>query len=341
MSVLHSAGIAAVEPPRPACGERAGVRGEAICRRRPSAQPLILAFSPRAGRRDDAAGLIQSQNAVGVAGTRQMSLRHLDLEALKAVPLTREPFEYFVVPGFVRPEARTKINRDYPKIAEGGSFPVAQLSYGPAFREFLDELESDEFREAFEEKFALDLAGRPTTITVRGQCSPKDGRIHTDTKSKIITILIYMNACLGAPWRAPAPVEVGRQPRRYDPGSAADRGNAAGVQAGRQFLARPQAVFRRAPRHPVQLGHLGRRSPDGDAAAPCVGAAQAPHRGHAAGRELSIGGCASRAPGAARRRPSSPGLSGAASEGARPGRLGGETPPLPSRQPAFASQIRW
>jgi SM-20-related protein len=123
-----------------------------------------------------------------------MSPRTLDLEALKAAPLTREPFEYFVVPGFVRSDARAKINADYPKIAEGGSFPVAQLSYGPAFREFLDELESDEFREAFEEKFGLDLAGRPTTITVRGQCSPKDGRIHTDTKSKIITVLIYMNA---------------------------------------------------------------------------------------------------------------------------------------------------
>jgi SM-20-related protein len=123
-----------------------------------------------------------------------MTLRSLDLEALRAVPLIREPFEYFVVPGFVRPEARAKINADYPKIAVGGSFPVAQLSYGSAFREFLDDLESEEFREAFEEKFGLDLAGRPTTITVRGQCSPKDGRIHTDTESKIITILIYMNA---------------------------------------------------------------------------------------------------------------------------------------------------
>jgi SM-20-related protein len=123
-----------------------------------------------------------------------MVLRYLDLEALKAAPLTREPFEYFVVPGFIRPEARAKINADYPKISEGGSFAVGQLSYGPAFREFLADLESDEFREAFEEKFGLDLAGRPSTITVRGQCSPKDGRIHTDTKSKIITILIYMNA---------------------------------------------------------------------------------------------------------------------------------------------------
>ena len=207
-----------------------------------------------------------------------MILRSLDLEALKATPVSRKPFEYFVVPGFVRPEARAKINADYPKISEGGSFPVAQLSYGPAFREFLAELESDEFREAFEEKFGLELAGRPTTTTVRGQCSPKDGRIHTDTKSKIITVLIYMNPCLGEFRRPLAPPEIGRQPRRYDHGGAADRGNAAGVQAGRQFLAWPQALRRRTAGHSVQLGHFGRGSPDGDAAPPRVGAAEAPVR---------------------------------------------------------------
>ena len=74
-----------------------------------------------------------------------------------------------------------------------GAFPSHSSRTDPAFRQFITELESDEFREAFEDKFGLELAGRPTTITVRGQCSPKDGRIHTDTKSKIITILIYMN----------------------------------------------------------------------------------------------------------------------------------------------------
>jgi hypothetical protein len=122
-----------------------------------------------------------------------MTLRDLDLEALRAVPLSRDPFQYLIVPGFVRSAACARINADYPKISERGSFPVAQLSYGAAFTEFLDELQSDEFRRAFEEKFDLDLSGRPTTITVRGQCSPKDGQIHTDSKSKIITILIYLN----------------------------------------------------------------------------------------------------------------------------------------------------
>jgi hypothetical protein len=116
------------------------------------------------------------------------------MEALKSAPVTKEPFEFFVVPGFVKPEAHAAVNRDYPKISESGSFPAAQLEYGAGFRELLDEMASEAFREAFEEKFGVDLAGRPHTVTVRGQCSPKDGRIHTDSDSKILTLLIYMNS---------------------------------------------------------------------------------------------------------------------------------------------------
>jgi len=122
-----------------------------------------------------------------------MAMRCLDLESFCSTPCTREPFEYLVVPGFVREQARSRINADYPNISERGSFPVGQVTYGPAFQELLDELESDELRLAFEQKFNIDLTGRPTTVTVRGQCGPKDGQIHTDSLSKIITVLIYMN----------------------------------------------------------------------------------------------------------------------------------------------------
>jgi SM-20-related protein len=123
-----------------------------------------------------------------------MTLRCFDLASLKAASLTREPFPYVVVPGFVRPGACEEINRDYPSISEPGSFPVSQVTYGPSFQDFLAEMGTEEFRQVFEEKFGLALKGKPYTITVRGRCGFKDGRIHTDTKSKIITILIYMNS---------------------------------------------------------------------------------------------------------------------------------------------------
>jgi hypothetical protein len=117
----------------------------------------------------------------------------IDLDAFDSVPLEREPYDYVVVPGFVREAALAAIEADFPPIARHGSYPVGELTYGRAFAALLDEIQSPPVRASFERKFGLDLAGRPTMVTVRGQCHAKDGRIHTDSKDKIITALIYLN----------------------------------------------------------------------------------------------------------------------------------------------------
>ena len=120
-------------------------------------------------------------------------LSMLDLERFRNTPLTSEPFKFLIVPEFVRAEARLAIDKDYPEVARPGSFPLREVTYGPAFAKLIEEMRSDEFRQVFEEKFEVDLANRPDMITVRGRCSEKDGKIHTDSETKIITILIYMN----------------------------------------------------------------------------------------------------------------------------------------------------
>lgn len=117
----------------------------------------------------------------------------IDLAAFRAAPLTSKPFEYLIVPGFIKAEARKGILADYPQIHQPGSFPLEELSFGPAFAALAEELKGPAMRAAFEEKFHVDLAGRPTMITARGRCWEKDGHIHTDATSKIITVLIYMN----------------------------------------------------------------------------------------------------------------------------------------------------
>jgi SM-20-related protein len=118
----------------------------------------------------------------------------LDLERFRTTPLTREPFDFLVVPEFVKAEARSAIDKDYPEVARAGSFPLGEVTYGPAFVQLIEEMRSEEFRKAFEAKFDVDLTNRPDMITVRGRCSEKDGKIHTDSETKIITILIYMNS---------------------------------------------------------------------------------------------------------------------------------------------------
>jgi hypothetical protein len=120
-------------------------------------------------------------------------VHYLDIEQFRATALVRQPFEHLIVPQFIPAQALAEINSDYPSIPSSGSFPVDQVVYGSAFQRLLDELNGDAFREAFEDKFGIDLSGRPTITTVRGRCGLGDGKIHTDSATKIITVLIYMN----------------------------------------------------------------------------------------------------------------------------------------------------
>src|ERR1051326_450978 len=123
----------------------------------------------------------------------------IDITAFERATLVREPFPFVMVPRFVKPDAIPGIAADFPSIAHLGSFPLPTLDYGPAFARFMDAIRGDAFTCAVEEKFGIDLAGKPTMITVRGQSGPGDGQIHTDSVTKLITVLIYMNDA----WESP------------------------------------------------------------------------------------------------------------------------------------------
>ena len=93
----------------------------------------------------------------------------------------------------MRAEHQPGVIADFPPLGRHGSFPLAGQRFGAAFEQLAEELEGEELRRAIEDKFAIDLADRPTMITVRGYSDGRDGRIHTDTATKLITVLIYMN----------------------------------------------------------------------------------------------------------------------------------------------------
>ncbi len=118
----------------------------------------------------------------------------LDIERLHAAPLNHDPFDFVIVDNFVRTEHLPALIADFPVVRQHGSFPLGALSLGPAFSRFAAELAGDELQQAIEQKFAIDLAGRPTMITVRGRSDGKDGSIHTDSATKLITVLLYLNS---------------------------------------------------------------------------------------------------------------------------------------------------
>jgi hypothetical protein len=117
----------------------------------------------------------------------------IDIDRFRATPLVREPFGHLVVPRFIHSDAIAELDRDFPSVPKAGSFPLSELSSGPAFDKLVDELHGDALRKAVESKLEIDLTGSPTMLTVRGHARAKDGRIHTDSTWKLVTLLIYVN----------------------------------------------------------------------------------------------------------------------------------------------------
>lgn len=117
----------------------------------------------------------------------------LDLKTLAATPLIKRPFSHFVATNLLSRETLSAIQNDFPDIHGAGIFPLSELTYGPAFAALIGEISGSELEELLSEKFGIDLSDRPQMITVRGHCRKKDGRIHTDTDWKVLTVLLYLN----------------------------------------------------------------------------------------------------------------------------------------------------
>ncbi|HEY1612790.1 MAG TPA: 2OG-Fe(II) oxygenase [Rhizomicrobium sp.] len=117
----------------------------------------------------------------------------LDFERLSATDVTTDPFPFLIVPQFVKSASRDALDADYPKIERYGSFPLHSLAYGSAFKALIEDLTGPRMRAIVAKKFDLTLDDKPVMVTVRGMCTARDGNIHTDSTTKLITMLFYTN----------------------------------------------------------------------------------------------------------------------------------------------------
>lgn len=116
----------------------------------------------------------------------------LDLAAIQSAEAAREPFPFFTAQ-VLAPHDLKSIRADFPAIEKPGVFPLDALQYGSAFASLIDEIQSPALAELVGSKLGVNLKGLPMMITVRGRAQAKDGRIHTDTKDKVATCLLYLN----------------------------------------------------------------------------------------------------------------------------------------------------
>jgi SM-20-related protein len=91
----------------------------------------------------------------------------LNLAALQGSSMARDPFEYVIVDDFVPVAAAPSVSVDFPKIPTTGSFPLSEISYGPAFAELVAELNGPGFERGIANLFGLDLSEATTAV-----CTP-------------------------------------------------------------------------------------------------------------------------------------------------------------------------
>ena len=120
-------------------------------------------------------------------------MAHLNLAKLLEAKVETSPYQYTIVSGFLSAQTISRVNATYPDIKAGGSFPIESLDAGMTIKEVIDELDSPQFQKAIEQKFGIDLTDKPKMYSLRGYTRAKDGQIHTDSKDKIITVLLYLN----------------------------------------------------------------------------------------------------------------------------------------------------
>lgn len=121
------------------------------------------------------------------------TLTYIDTHALESSVIRNDPFPYTVIKNLINTDKLAAVCEAFPKLTDGGVFNCNDTNTQDALASFINELHDEQMREWLSMKFNVNLKDKPIMATLRGLSRTKDGRIHTDSKDKIITILVYLN----------------------------------------------------------------------------------------------------------------------------------------------------
>ena len=117
----------------------------------------------------------------------------INIDSVRNARTERQPYNYLVASDVILPGAVDGLRSDFPNIRETGFFPEEDVERHGAFAKLLEEMKGREMSEIVSDKLDIDLVDKPKMITIRKLSAAKDGRIHTDSESKIATLLVYLN----------------------------------------------------------------------------------------------------------------------------------------------------
>jgi hypothetical protein len=105
-----------------------------------------------------------------------------------------QPFPFMTAHGQLPEEARAELERDFPRYDEAGFFPWETSDCGASVNHLIEQLTTPEVASAIGQRLEIDNLGQyPTLVTLCRHLNKRHGTIHTDSKSKVATALLYLN----------------------------------------------------------------------------------------------------------------------------------------------------
>ena len=104
------------------------------------------------------------------------------------------PFPFMIAHGQLPDEARGDLERDFPHYPSAGFFPWDPTDCGPSINALVEQLTAPAFAGLIGQRLGIpDLGRYPTLVTLCRLMNKRHGTIHTDSRSKVATALLYLN----------------------------------------------------------------------------------------------------------------------------------------------------
>jgi hypothetical protein len=105
-----------------------------------------------------------------------------------------EPFHFLIAHDQLPSDSTTVLYDDFPRYAGAGFFPYEEKDCGPTINRLIGDLIDPAVATAVGAKLGIDNLGQyPTLVTLCRALNKRHGTIHTDSKSKVATALLYLN----------------------------------------------------------------------------------------------------------------------------------------------------
>ena len=107
--------------------------------------------------------------------------------------IRHKPFSFMTSAGLLDDAARAQLAADFPRYPGAGFFPHEAADCGPSINLLIEELTSATVADTIGAQLGIEsLAQYPTLVTICRGLNKRRGTIHTDSRSKIATALLYL-----------------------------------------------------------------------------------------------------------------------------------------------------